>query len=83
MGIYSKYTKGDANMAQIYTICAHSPSTNQTQREFDEDSLMGRHTTDRKLAEQKAAAFAHRLNQQQFLGVQDWLARTELITTMV
>ncbi len=70
-------------MAQIYTICAHSPSTNQTQREFDEDSLNGRHTTDSRLAEQKAAAFAHRLNQQQFLGVQDWLARTELITTMV
>lgn len=69
-------------MAQIYTICAHSPSTNQTQREFDEDSLMGRHTTDARLAEQKARAFAHRMNTQQMLGVQDWQPRWELITTI-
>jgi len=66
---------------QIYTICAHSPSRNQTQREFDQDSLMGRHTVDRKLAEQKAQSFAHRLNQQQALGASDWTARAELITT--
>ena len=70
-------------MAQIYTICAHSPSTNQTQREFDQDSLAGRHTTDRRLAEQKAASFAHRLNQQRALGATDWVARAELITTAV
>lgn len=69
-------------MAQIYTICAHSLTTNQTQREFDQDSLEGRHTTDARVAEQKARAFAHRLNTQQFLGVQDWQARWELITTI-
>lgn len=69
-------------MAQIYTICAHSPSTNQTQREFDEDSLNGRHTTDARLAEQKARAFAHRMNTQQMLGAQDWQPRWELITTI-
>ena len=68
-------------MAQIYTICAHSPSMNQTQREFDQDSLMGRHTTDLKLAEQKAQSFAARLNQQRALGATDWQARAELITT--
>ena len=70
-------------MAQIYTICAHSPSMNQTQREFDQDSLMGRHTTDPHLAEQKAQSFAARLNQQQALGATDWVARAELITTAV
>jgi hypothetical protein len=67
----------------IYSILAHSPSLNQTQREFDQDSLEGRHTTDRRLAEQKAAAFAHRLNTQQTLGVTDWTARTEHFTPMI
>jgi len=67
----------------IYSILAHSPSLNQTQREFDQDSLEGRHTTDRRLAEQKAAAFAHRLNTQKAMNVSDWTARTELFTPMV
>jgi len=67
----------------IYSILAHSPSLNQTQREFDQDSLEGRHTRDRRLAEQKAQSFAHRLNQQQALGARDWTARTELFTPMV
>jgi predicted house-cleaning NTP pyrophosphatase (Maf/HAM1 superfamily) len=70
-------------MAQIYTILAYSPSKNQTQREFDEDSLKGRHTTDRKLALQKAQAFAQRMNTQQVLGATDWQPRIEFITTLI
>ena len=56
---------------------------NQTQREFDQDSLAGRHTTEARLAEQKAQSFATRLNQQRALGATDWVARAELITTAV
>lgn len=70
-------------MAQIYQIMAYSPSKNQTQREFDEDSLKGRHTLDPKLAQQKADSFAQRLNQRQCLKATDWQGRIELITTLV
>lgn len=69
-------------MAQIYLIMAYSPSKNQTQRIMDQDSLQGRHTTSRALAEQKAAAFASQLNQQRKLKTQDWQPRIELITTI-
>jgi hypothetical protein len=68
---------------QIYMIMAYSPEMNQTQREFDEDSLKGRHTTDARLAQRKADAFAHRLNQQQTLKTTDWVGRIELITTLI
>lgn len=70
-------------MSEIYEITAHSPSKNQTQREFDEDSLKGRHTTDAKLAQRKADSFAQRLNQQRFLGAADWRARIRLIKTII
>ena len=70
-------------MAQIYTILAHSDKVNQTQREFDQDSLQGSHTTSRQLAERKAAAYALRLNQQKFLKATDWVGRVELITTII
>ncbi len=62
---------------------AYSPSKNQTQREFDQDSLQGRHTLDRKLAEQKAQSFAQRLNQRHFLKTQDWQPKIELIETLI
>ena len=70
-------------MAQIWTVMAFSRSKNQLQREFDEDSLKGRHTQNRKLAEQKAQSFAERLNQRQFLKTQDWQPRVELIETLI
>lgn len=70
-------------MAQIYQIMAYSPSKNQLQREFDQDSLQGRHTMTQRLAEQKAESFAQRLNQRQFLKTMDWQPRIELITTLV
>ncbi len=63
----------------FYAIKAHSKTCNQTQREFDEDSLKGRPTTTLKLAEQKASAFATRLNRQSFLQCTDWTGEVELI----
>ena len=69
-------------MAQIYEILAHSKTLNQTQREFDQDALQGRATTNQALAQRKADAFAHRLNTQQKLRVTDWTGRTKLITTI-
>jgi len=63
----------------FYAIKAHSKTCNQTQREFDEDSLKGRPTTTLKLAEQKASAFATRLNRQGFLQCTDWQGEVELI----
>jgi hypothetical protein len=69
-------------MAQIYEILAYSKTLNQTQREFDQDALQGRATTNQALAQRKADAFAHRLNTQQKLRVTDWTGRTKLITTI-
>jgi hypothetical protein len=63
---------------QIYLIMAYSPGLNQTQRVLDQDSLSGRHTTDRKLALQKAAAFAQELNRVKKMRATDWRARIEL-----
>lgn len=63
----------------FYAIHAHSPTRNQTQREFAEDELKGRPVTSKILAEQMAQAFAERLNQQQFLRATDWQGRIELI----
>lgn len=70
-------------MATIYEIRAYSKSKNQIQREFDQDSLQGRHTTSRQLAQQKADAFALRLNQQQKAKATDWVGQIKQITTMI
>jgi hypothetical protein len=65
--------------SHIYAILAYSKQENTTKRIFDEDSLLApyQHTTQLKLAEQKAIAFAAQLNQQRHKGATDWVARTE------
>lgn len=68
-------------MAQIYTILAYSLSRNTTQRELDEDSLQGRHTTDKRTADMKASSFAQRMNQRS-AEPKDWVGKVEQITTM-
>jgi uncharacterized protein with WD repeat len=68
-------------VAQIYEILAYSKSANQTQREFDQDSLQGRHTTNRQLAQQKADAFAQKLNDQRKLKTTDWVGKIKQINT--
>ena len=70
-------------MAQIYEILAYSKTLNQTQREFDQDALQGRPTTAPRLAQQKADAFAHRLNTQKKLRASDWVGRVNYITTII
>jgi hypothetical protein len=67
-------------MAQIYEILAYSKTLNETQREFDQDALQGRATTNARLAQQKADAFAHRLNLQR--KNKDWVGKIKLITTI-
>jgi len=67
-------------MAQIYEILAYSKSLNETQREFDQDALQGRASINAKLAQQKADAFAHRLNLQR--RNKDWLGKIKLINTI-
>ena len=67
-------------MAQIYEILAHSKSLNETQRELDQDALQGRATRSARLAQQKADAFAHRLNLQR--RNKDWVGKIKLINTM-
>jgi hypothetical protein len=58
---------------QIYAILAYSPSINTTKRIFDENSLLApyQHTTEQKLAQQKADVFAATLNTQQHKGATD------------
>ena len=63
----------------FYAIHAHSPSRNQTQRQFNQDELEGRPITNKQLAEQHAQAYAQQLNNQQFLRATDWTAQIELI----
>jgi 4'-phosphopantetheinyl transferase EntD len=70
-------------MAQIYTVMAYSPKLNQTQREFDQDSLQGRHTLDQRTAQRKADSFAARLNARHANKTADWQGRIELITTII
>lgn len=68
-------------MAQIYEIRAYSPSRNETQREFDQDSLEGRHTTDARIAQMKAESFASRIGAR-FGAPNDWVAQVVLIDTI-
>jgi hypothetical protein len=63
----------------FYAIHAYSPSRNQTQREFNQDELEGRPATNKQRAERLAAAYAQRLNTQQFLRATDWVGQTELV----
>lgn len=63
----------------FYAIHAHSPSRNQTQRQFCQDELEGRPITNKRLAEQHAQAYAAQLNKTQFLRATDWVGQTELI----
>ncbi len=63
----------------FYAIQAYSATRNQTQRELAEDELRGRPITNKQLATQMAQAFAHRLNQQQFLRTTDWQGEIELV----
>lgn len=63
----------------FYAIHAHSPSRNQTQRQFNQDELEGRPIVSKLLAEQTARAYAEQLNNQQFLRASDWVGRVELI----
>ena len=63
----------------FYAIHAHSPSRNQTQRQFNQDELEGRPITSKILAEQTARAYAQQLNNQQFLRATDWVGQIELI----
>ncbi len=63
----------------FYAIQAQSRKLGKIQRFLDEDEMRGRKTTNAGLAQQKAEAFAARLNQQQLAGATDWQARIELI----
>jgi len=63
----------------FYAIHAHSPSRNQTQRQFNQDELEGRPITSRQLAEQTARAYAQQLNNQGFLRATDWVGQIELV----
>jgi hypothetical protein len=63
----------------FYAIHAHSPSRNQTQRQFNQDELEGRPITSKQLAEQTARAYAQQLNNSQFLRATDWQAEIELV----
>lgn len=64
----------------IYAIQAYSKSINSTVREFDQDSLERRHTAGHqtRLAEQKAASLAARLNHIKHKGATDWSAQPVL-----
>ena len=62
-------------MTQGYYILAYSPSTQQTQREFDP---VNGHTQDARLAQMRAASFAQRLNQSH--KIKDWQAKIEFHT---
>jgi hypothetical protein len=63
----------------FYAVHAYSATRNQTQREFNQDELQGRPATSKQYAEQLAAAYAQRLNTQQFLRATDWVGRIELV----
>ena len=63
----------------FYAIHAHSPSRNQTQRQFCQDELEGRPITSKQLAEQMARAYAAQLNRAQFLRATDWQGEIELV----
>lgn len=63
----------------FYAIHAHSPSRNQTQRQFNQDELEGRPITSKQLAEQTARAYAQQLNRSQFLRATDWVGQIELV----
>ena len=60
---------------QGYYILAYSPSTQQTQREFD---LVQGHTQDAEYAQRLATSFAARLNQSS--KIKDWQAKIEFHT---
>jgi len=66
--------------SKIYAIQAYSKSINSTVREFDQDSLERRHTLGHqsRLADQKAASLAARLNHNKHKGATDWVARPVL-----
>lgn len=55
-----------------YNIMAYSPSLNETQREIE---LNGNVITDERQAQQRADAFAHRLNRDRFAHAEDWQGR--------
>ena len=61
----------------IYAILAYSPSLNVTKRIFDEDALLApyNHTIREALANQKAAAFAQQMNDQQHQRATDWVPK--------
>lgn len=65
----------------FYAIHARSKSANRAQRFMDEDELHGRKCVDLRQATRKAEAFAGRLNQQKFLGKEDWRAEVEEINS--
>lgn len=65
----------------FYAIQARSKTANRAQRFMDEDELKGRRTQDLRQAQLKANAWAERLNQQKFLGADDWRAEIEEINS--
>lgn len=68
-------------MATQYSIQAFSAKANQKVREFTLDKLRHVEVHNPVLAQQRAESFAMRLNQQGYLGVNDWTARVTLIAT--
>lgn len=58
----------------FYAIQARSRRANHCQRFMDQDELEGRRTTNKKLANQKAEAWAAQCNQRRLLGQTDWRA---------
>lgn len=63
-------------MGTRYRIYAHSPRANQTQQSMD--LINDVNLTDPNYAQQAATSFANRLNQNFFLGVNDWQPSTEI-----
>jgi hypothetical protein len=61
---------------QGYYITVHSPSLNQTHREFD---LVGGIITTESEASSQAARAANRFNEQHYNHAVDWQGRYELV----
>jgi hypothetical protein len=64
---------------QFYSINVRSDKLNIVKRCLDEAELTGTRTTDLKLAQQKARAFADRFNKAKTNGATDWRPLVEVI----
>ena len=65
----------------FWAIHARSRKLGRAQRFLDQDEMQGRPTRNPVLAQQKAEAFAQRLNEQALSGATDWRAEIEWISS--